>query len=98
LYRKLTERLVTGIELWKLYFQIRAHCALTSAFDKIAGTKKIAGKRFFCSRTLFFAVKLFLQANVFFCRQRFSLKKVTDDENLSSYLSQGDGSLKKNNS
>jgi hypothetical protein len=27
--RKLTERLASGIELWKLYFQIRARCALT---------------------------------------------------------------------
>jgi hypothetical protein len=47
--------------------------------------KKIAGKRFF------------LQANAFFCRQRFSSKKIADNENLSSYLSQGDGGLKKNN-
>jgi hypothetical protein len=67
--------------------------------------KKIAGKRFFlqanaffCSQTLFFAVKrFFLQANAFFCRQRFSSKKIADDENLSSYLSQGDDGLKKNN-
>jgi hypothetical protein len=75
---KLTKRLVTGIELWKLYFQIRARCALTSAFDKIAGTKKIAGKHFFLQATLF-------------------IEKIADDENLSSYLSQGDGGLKKNN-
>jgi hypothetical protein len=98
--------LVTGIELWKLCFQIRAHCALMSAFDKIAGTKKncrqtlfFAVKRFFFSQTLFFAVKRFFFAGkrFFLCRQRFSLKKIANDENLSSYLSQGDGSLKKNN-
>jgi hypothetical protein len=36
---KLTKRLASGIKLWKFYFQIRARCALTSAFDKIAGKK-----------------------------------------------------------
>jgi hypothetical protein len=64
-FRKLTERLVTGIELWKLYFQIRARCALASAFDKIAGTKKIAGKRFFFSQTFFFRQTLFFAGNAF---------------------------------
>jgi hypothetical protein len=76
---------VTGIKLWKLYFQIRARYALTSAFDKNCRHKKIAGKCFFW------------QANAFFGRQLFSLKKIANNENLSSYLSQGDGSLKKNN-
>jgi hypothetical protein len=51
---KLTERLVTGIELWKLYFQIRTCCALTSASDKIAGTKKLQANTFFGSQTIFF--------------------------------------------
>jgi hypothetical protein len=46
----------------------------------------------------FFAVKsFFLQANAFFCRQGFSLKKIAGNENLLSYVSQGDGGLKKNN-
>jgi hypothetical protein len=79
---KLTKRLGTGIELWKLYFQIRARCALTPAFNKIAGTKKIAGKRFFWRQTLFFGGKsffcrqmLFFAGKRFFCRQHFSSKK-----------------------
>jgi hypothetical protein len=38
-----------------------------------------------------------LQANTFFCRQHFSSKKLADDKNFSSYVSQGDGGLKKNN-
>jgi hypothetical protein len=88
---KITETLASGIQLWKFYFQPRGRCALTSAFDKIAGTKKIAGKCFFLQSNAFFAGKCF------FCRQRFSLKKIANDENLSSYLSQGDGGLKKNN-
>jgi hypothetical protein len=43
-----------------------------------------------------------LQANTFFAGKHFFLqamlfiKKIADDKNLSSYLSQGDGSLKKN--
>jgi hypothetical protein len=56
---KLTKRLVTGIELWKLYFQIRARCALMSAFNKIAG------KRFFLQSNAFFAVKRFFAGNAF---------------------------------
>jgi hypothetical protein len=40
---------------------------------------------------LFFAVKRFFAGNA------FHRKKIADDENLSSYLSQGDGGLKKNN-
>jgi len=47
--------------------------------------KKLQANAFFCRQTLFFAGK------------RFSSKKIADDENLSSYLSQGDGGLKKNN-
>jgi hypothetical protein len=54
---KLTERQASGIKLWKLYFQIRACCALTSAFDKIA-VKKLQANAFFCSQMLF------LQANI----------------------------------
>jgi hypothetical protein len=66
--------------------------------------KKLQANAFFAGKRFFFAVKcFFLQANPFFagkrffCRQRFSSKKIADDENLSSYLSQGDGGLKKNN-
>jgi hypothetical protein len=75
---------VSGIELWKLHFQIRAHCASTSAFNKIAGTKKLQANPFFSGK------RFFLQATLF-------IKKIADDKNLSSYLSQGDGGLKKNN-
>jgi hypothetical protein len=63
------------------YFQIRACCALMSAFDKMLHAKKITGKCFFCWQTLFLQSNAFLQANTFFagkrffCRQRFSLKK-----------------------
>jgi hypothetical protein len=45
----------------------------------------------------------FLQANTFICSQTFFLqatlfiKKIANDNNLSSYVSQGDGGLKKNN-
>jgi hypothetical protein len=42
---------VSGIKLWKLYFQIRAHCASTSAFDKIAGTKKNCWQTLFLRQT-----------------------------------------------
>jgi hypothetical protein len=93
---KLTERLASGIKLWKLYFQIRACCALTSAFNKIAGTKKFAGKCFLLQSNNFFCRQtLFLQANAFFAGNAFH-KKIANDKNLSSYLSQGDGGLKKN--
>jgi hypothetical protein len=65
-YWKLTKRLGTGIEVWKLYFQIRARFALTSAFNKIAGTKKLQANAFFCSQMLFFAGKrFFLQPTLF---------------------------------
>jgi hypothetical protein len=89
---------VTGIELWKLYFQIRARCALTSAFDKIAGTKKN------CRQTLFFAVKrFFFQANAFFSGKRFFLQETLFIEKNSRRresfklptVSQGDGSSPK---
>jgi hypothetical protein len=50
-YRKLTKMLSSGIELWKFYFQIRACCALTSAFNKIAGKN--------CRQTLFFRQTIF---------------------------------------
>jgi hypothetical protein len=57
--------------IWKLYFQIRAHCALTSAFNKVAMQ---AQKN--CRQTLFFAVKsFFLQANAFFQATLFIKKK-----------------------
>jgi hypothetical protein len=60
----------------------------------LQATKKLQSNAFL----FYFAVKrFFLQANVFFCRQRFSSKKIADDDNLSSYVSQGDGGLKKNN-
>jgi hypothetical protein len=39
---------------------------------------------------------IFLQANAFFAGNAFH-KKIADNKNLSSYLSQGDGGLKKNN-
>jgi hypothetical protein len=57
--------LASGIELWKFYFQIRAPCAMTSAFDKIAGTKKLQANACFCSQTLFCRQMLFLQATLF---------------------------------
>jgi hypothetical protein len=95
--KKLTERLECGIKLWELYFQIRACCALTSAFNKIAGTKKIAGKCFFLQSNTFLQANVFLQGHIFFAGNAFHKKKIADDENISSYLSQGDGGLKKNN-
>jgi hypothetical protein len=63
-FKKLTERLESGIKLWELYFQIRARCALTSAFHKIAG-KKISGKRFFLQANSFLQANAFLQATLF---------------------------------
>jgi hypothetical protein len=47
----------SGIKLWEFYFQIRACCALMSAFNKIAGTNKIARKCFFLQANTFFAGK-----------------------------------------
>jgi hypothetical protein len=69
---KLTKRQASGMKLWKFFFQIRACCALMSAFDKIAGTKKIAGKRFFCRQMLFLQSNAFNAGKRFFCRQCFS--------------------------
>jgi hypothetical protein len=57
--------LASGIELWKFYFQIRAHCALTSAFDKIAGTKNLQANAFFAGKPLFLQANAFLQATLF---------------------------------
>jgi hypothetical protein len=47
-------------------------------------------KNFFCSQMLFYRHMLFLQAMLF-------IEKIANNENLSSYISQGDGGLKKNN-
>jgi hypothetical protein len=99
------ETLVSGIDLWKFYFQIRARCALTSAFDKMLHAQKklqaiafFAGKHFFCSQTLFCRQTLFFAGKCFFLQATlFIEKKIANNENLSSYLSQGDGGLKKNN-
>jgi hypothetical protein len=56
-YRKLTKRHASGIKLWKFYFEIRACCALTSAFNKIAGTKKNGRQKLFLQATLFIKKK-----------------------------------------
>jgi hypothetical protein len=76
-----------------------ARCALTSTFNETAGTKKLQANdfTFFCSQMLFFHANAFFAGKRFFAGNAFHKKKIADDENLSSYLSQGDGGLKKNN-
>jgi hypothetical protein len=82
----------------EIIFSNQSSLCLDVSFRQNCRHKKIAGKRFFLQSNAFFAVKrFFCRQTLFFAGKRFSSKKIADNENLSSYLSQGDGGLKKNN-
>jgi hypothetical protein len=58
---------------------------------------KLQANAFFLQSNAFFAVKRFFCRQTLFLQATLFIKKIANHENLSSYLSQGDGGLKKNN-
>jgi hypothetical protein len=80
----------------EILFSNQSSLCLDVSFQQNCSHKKNAGKHFFAGKRFFCSQTLFLQANTFFQATLF-IKKIANDKNLSCYVSQGDGGLKKNN-
>jgi hypothetical protein len=81
----------------EIIFSNQSLLCLDISFQQNCRQKNLQAKAFFCRQTLFFSVKRFFCRQTLFLQATLFIKKIADNENLSSYLSQGDGGLKKNN-